>query len=121
MKIITVATHSELYFPIFKESCQRNNLDLVVLGFGKKWEGFSWRFHLISNYIKELPLDEILIISDAFDVIILNTTNILERFQTFNSSVVISVLNMSNPLLDYISNNSFGSYGVNNVFDIFFT
>jgi len=107
MKIITVATHSESYFPLFKESCLKNNLELVVLGFGQKWSGFSWKFHLISEYIEDLPLDEIVIFCDAFDVIVLNTTDILSRFQSFNSDVVISSLNMSNNLLDYISNKSF--------------
>ena len=37
MKIITYATHEERYFSILKESCP----DIVVLGHGKKWNGFK--------------------------------------------------------------------------------
>ena len=32
MKIITVATHADGYFEAYSESCKKNNLELVVLG-----------------------------------------------------------------------------------------
>ena len=109
MKLITVATHSESYFPLLEESCKKNNLELIVLGFGQKWQGFSWKYKLVSEYIKNLPLDEIVIFTDAFDVIVLHNKNncILNRFLEFDSDIVVSVLNMKDPFLQMISDKMF--------------
>ena len=80
IKFITVATHSDFYFPVLKESCLKNNIELIVLGFGEKWKGFTWRFDLLRKYISKLDPDEIIIVGDAFDVIILNTNDIINKF-----------------------------------------
>lgn len=79
MHIITVATHSEGYFPWLKMSCERNNIDLVVLGWGKEWKGYTWRCHLILEYIKNLQDDEIICFIDAYDVIILQSAQEIEN------------------------------------------
>ena len=117
MKLITVATHSESYFPLLEESCLKNNLELTVLGLGQKWQGFSWKYKLISEYIEDLPLDEIVIFTDAFDVIVLNNTNnlIQTRFLEFETDIVVSVSNIKNPILSKISNKMFPKCQNNNI------
>ncbi len=90
MKLITVATHSDFYFPILKESCIKNNLEFIVLGFGKKWQGFTWRVDLLKEYLSTLEPDEVVIISDAFDVIVLNSKNILEKFLKYETDILFS-------------------------------
>ena len=45
VKLVTVATHSESYFPWLKESCVRYNTNLEILGWGEKWQGYhrGWK------------------------------------------------------------------------------
>ena len=128
MKIITVATHSESYFPIFEESCKKNNLELIVLGFGQKWQGFSWRFKLISDYIENLPLNEVIIISDAYDVIVLQNNNncilsqILRLRQVVNHPDIAIPNNIYNNIIDNKPYNKINTI-INNIYkkyNIFF-
>lgn len=37
MRLVTVATHSERYFPYLLESCKRVDAKLDVLGWGQPW------------------------------------------------------------------------------------
>jgi hypothetical protein len=79
MKFVTVATKSDGYFPIYLQSCHRHNIEPVILGWGKKWQGFSWRLELIINYLKTLPADELVVFTDAYDVLILKSPTEIER------------------------------------------
>lgn len=89
MKIITVATHSQAYFPALKESAQRNTIDFVVLGWGEKWAGFGWKLKLIKNYLDGLPADETVLVIDAFDVLISSGSEEMEsKFQRLNQPLV---------------------------------
>ena len=93
MKIISVATHSERMFHIFKESCKRNKCILDLLGWEKDWRGFGWRWDLILDYILDNDIDknEILLVTDAFDsVVVENIKRIEEEFLKFKSPMVFS-------------------------------
>ena len=93
MKIISVATHSERMFHIFQESCKRNKCPLKLLGWGKKWRGFGWRWDLILDYIEDNDIDkhEILLVTDAFDsVVVENIKRIEEEFLKHKSPMVFS-------------------------------
>jgi hypothetical protein len=79
MKLVCVATHSERYYPYLKLSAERNNFDLVTLGWGEKWKGFGWRFELMRKYLKSLKTDEIICFIDGYDVIILEDIKTLEQ------------------------------------------
>jgi len=86
LHIVTVATSSKYYFPYLKESCKNNGKDLEVLGFGEKWQGFSWRFLLMMNYLKSLNPDDIVCFVDGYDVICLrNLNNLKEEFLKIKS------------------------------------
>lgn len=81
MKLVTVATHSDGYFPWLIQSCERHNAELEILGWGQKWEGFSWRLTLMIDYLKSLDKNEIVCFIDAYDVILLKPlSKIEERF-----------------------------------------
>ena len=90
MKNITVATkEGEGYYNILVESCKRNNIELVVLGLGMKWTGFTMRFKLWLDYLKNLDDNEIVMINDAYDVVITEEASVIEhRFKEFNKKVV---------------------------------
>jgi hypothetical protein len=82
MKVVTVATHSERYFPVLQQSCKRHGIDLVVLGWGQKWQGFTWRFKLLSEYLKTCDHNELIVFIDAYDVIALQNHDVIEsRFK----------------------------------------
>jgi hypothetical protein len=78
MKLVTVATHSERYFPYLKLSAEKYGHELVVLGWGEKWKGFVWRFELMREYLKNLDPNEIVCFIDAFDVVILQDPQTIE-------------------------------------------
>jgi len=78
MKLVTVATHSERYYPYLKLSAKRYGHDLVVLGWGEKWQGLTWKFLLIKEYLKTLKPDEIFCFIDAYDVLVLEDPKTIE-------------------------------------------
>jgi hypothetical protein len=85
MKLVTVATHTERYFPYLKASIEKYKYDLIVLGWGEEWRGFVWRFRLLKDYLKTLPEDEIICFIDAYDVLMLKNVDELE--QKFNTII----------------------------------
>ena len=78
MKLVTVATHSERYFPYLKLSAEKYGHELVVLGWGEKWKGFGWKFELMKDYLKGIDADEIVCFVDGYDVIILQDPHTIE-------------------------------------------
>lgn len=78
MKLVTVATHSERYYPYLKLSAEKYGHELITLGWGEKWKGFTWRFELIKNYLKGLN-DELVCFIDGYDVLILKDAATIEN------------------------------------------
>jgi len=103
MKLITVVTHSDFYFPILKESCAKNKLELIVLGFGKKWKGFTWRFGLLKEYLSTLDPDEIVLVTDGFDVIVLHTNELLDKFHSYKTDILFSAEYVNGFLYNWIN------------------
>lgn len=85
MKLVTVATHAERYFPYLKVGAEKHKYNLVVLGWGEKWKGFVWRFQLLKDYLKSLTEDEVICFIDAYDVLLLKSAEKLE--QKFHSMI----------------------------------
>jgi hypothetical protein len=79
MRLVTVATHSERYFPYLKQSAEKHGHDLIVLGWGEKWQGFTWRFSLMREYLKTVPDDEVVCFIDGYDVIVLEGPQEIEQ------------------------------------------
>jgi len=67
--IITVSTDDKFYFPYLKESCSKYGNELVVLGYGEKWQGFNWRYAKTIEYLKTLDPEDIVCFVDGYDVI----------------------------------------------------
>lgn len=94
MKLVTVATHHGGYFSFLKKSCQRYDADLIILGWGQKWTGFSMKFKLMIDFLKNVPPDELVCFIDAYDVILLRPLDELEEFfrmfyKTMGSKIII--------------------------------
>lgn len=78
MKLVTVATHSEGYFPWLLKSCERHGVHLDVLGWGEQWKGFAWRLTLMMKYLQKQNPNEVVCFVDGFDVILLKPLDELE-------------------------------------------
>ncbi len=98
MILLTYATHNTGYFNALKESSERNNYKLVVIGYNEKWEGFTKRLEKILNYLKtNVDKDEIVCFVDAFDTIMLKDSKELEkRFKSMNTDKVVYSATMDN-------------------------
>ena len=61
---------------------------------GEEWNCFTKKFYLWNDYLKDLNDDEIVMINDAYDVIILeNSEKIIKKFKSFNKNIVLSYQN----------------------------
>lgn len=108
---ISVATHNEGYYDAFVESCRRNEIELVILGYGQPWQGFAWRFLLMKNYLERLNNEDIVIFLDAYDMIATQHASIIqERFLQFQTPVLFSTENVLRKdfLTHYIRKGVFG-------------
>jgi len=75
LHIVTVATDPKYYFPYLFESCKKNGKDLEVLGMGEVWQGFNWKYLIMIEYLKTLPMDDIVCFIDGYDVICCRNLN----------------------------------------------
>ena len=91
LHVVTVATRSQGYFEIFKESCKQRRLKLRVVGWGKKWAGWTGRLDWLLEAIDDIPECDVLLIMDAFDTFVLGSeSEMLDKFRSFNSPIVAS-------------------------------
>jgi len=91
MRFVTVATQSAGYYEYLVQSCKRHNVQLDVLGWGMKWGGWVWRMDLIRKYYESLPPDEIVCFIDAYDVLILQDSSVIEkRFLDTGARIVVA-------------------------------
>lgn len=95
MRLVTVATDSQRYFPYLKKSAEKHGYALHVLGLGQKWQGFAWKLSLMIDYLKRVPQDEFVCFVDAYDVIVLQDAHVaLDTFHQLtkgdSSKIVIS-------------------------------
>ena len=62
-KVITYATHSQGMF----DELKKRYPDLVVLGWGEKWTGYTDKSKAVIKYIEKMNDDDIVIVIDGFD------------------------------------------------------
>ena len=113
VRLVTVATHSQFYFPWLLESCKRYNTKIDVLGWGEKWKGFTWRFELMIEYLKSLDPTEIVCFIDAYDVILLRPLDeIVSEFNDIikmtNKKIIMSQEIIDPGYSDYFNQIYFG-------------
>jgi hypothetical protein len=101
MKFITVATDPQHYYYSMIESAKRNNIDLEILGWGKKWGGFIWRLKLLINYLQNLDKNEIVMFVDAYDIIFMKGPQEIENeFLSYDKNIVFGGLCGENSYLE---------------------
>ena len=107
---ITYATHSERLFDTLIESSKRNNIDLNILGYGDKWEGWKKRAEKILLFLNKYNDNQLICHIDGFDSIILGSeAELYKKFNKYykNKKIVFSVDNNSNIIIKYYKNKKF--------------
>ena len=89
MKVVTYATHSEGSFDeIVKNSF---GIEVVVLGWGTKWNGFMDKFNAMLKYLNDLDDNELVVFVDGFDSYIVRSLDGLqETFESLECDMLIS-------------------------------
>ena len=106
MKLITYATHNTGYFNSLKESAERNNYKLIIIGYGNKWEGFTKRIEDITNYLKKLDKTELVCIIDAFDCIVLgDSKEIRNKYMNLKTNKVLFSASRDNIIMEKMFGN----------------
>jgi hypothetical protein len=114
MKVVTVATNADRYFNSLVDSAKKNNIELIVLGFGQKWQGFVWKFILMIDYLKNADPNEIILFIDAYDVIFIQDgKNIENKFLEIKKRADFKILFG----IDQIPSNYIHKYMYNKVFN----
>lgn len=90
--VVTVATQNVGYLNILKESCVRYNFELVILGFGEKWGGFTWKFVKTRQQLDKYNDEDIVIFVDGYDTFILSDKDhIINNFLSLKTNILISI------------------------------
>lgn len=114
MRLVTVATHSDGYFPFLVKSCERNGAKLDVLGWGQKWQGYAWKLVLMKEFLRGLDDDEVVCFIDAYDVLLLRPLEELEAaFRDFaratGCEIVVGCDNVRKMHMKFLSKWVFGT------------
>jgi len=95
LHIACVATKEEGYFNAYLDSLSLygyDSTDVHLLGWQQPWLGFGYKLTLFKEFLESLPCDDIVVLTDAYDVLCTATKEqCLERYRQFNSPVVLSV------------------------------
>jgi hypothetical protein len=103
--IVTYATHEERYLNILKQSCP----DLIVLGFGEKWNGFGQKCKGIIDFCKSKNPDDIICFIDGFDCIFLSSKEeLLKKYENLNKTLIFSKILMPVNIFQKYTNDKFG-------------
>ena len=99
--IVTVATHDEGTYNTLIQNPYYS--DIVVLGFGKQWEGFMMKYRLVYEYIQDKSDDSIIIFLDGFDSLIHgNPQEAVDYFKEQDKKILYSVDKVDHPLQSFI-------------------
>ena len=91
MKFVTVATHSENYFPTLINSLKYAAVSYQVLGFGQKWAGLTMKFDLMLFWLSKQSPNEVVMFLDGFDSFFYGNGDELEaKFRRTKKGIIFS-------------------------------
>jgi len=116
LKVFTVATHSERYFPILIHSAKKYNYDIHVLGWQEEWKGLNMKFKLMRNALQSLKNNDIVMFVDGFDTFFIrDSKHIIKTFLELETPILMSGEKMpSSFLLKYAYNKLFSKNKIKN-------
>ena len=113
VKIVTVATDTKYYLPYLQETIYKKNNELVILGYGEKWQGFSWKYKLMIDYLKTLNEEDIVCFVDGYDVICTRdlrqfSSVFLKMCQEHKCKIIVGYERHINDIFKYVASLYFG-------------
>lgn len=73
------------------ESALRHDISLIILGWGVAWKGLSQKLDASYAYAASLPADDVMLFTDAFDVMFTNSSQIiLNIFDGINADILFA-------------------------------
>jgi len=92
LHLCTVADHVDHpTFFLLEQSCAQANINLKILGLGKPYFGNGTKFIRMRSYLDTLPDDDIVLFTDAFDTMVIQSKEeLLKTFLSFESPLVLS-------------------------------
>jgi len=93
--MVTVATHSERYLPILEQQAKDKGINLIKLGYGKKYEGHYMKDKEMIGFLKTIDDDDLVIFVDGFDTLFLaDLQEAKEKFDSYGGDLLLSVENI---------------------------
>lgn len=71
MNVIGVATEFNACVANWTTSIVKNHGKPILLGLGNTWEGWPWRTSLYLSALRELPQNDVVLVTDVYDVLVL--------------------------------------------------
>ena len=83
MHVFSVATHNEGYLDALRESCDRYNFKLNLIGWGEQWQGWMWRLKetiaALQTHADTMGDDDLVCVVDGYDVLMMEDADELQR------------------------------------------
>lgn len=108
MKFATVATHNSGYMDQMLESSKKYNIDVDLIAYGKKWEGYHMKIKELQKYLENIDDDEIVCFFDAYDVLFCGSQEKLKTsFLTMekDNNIIIGCHERPGVIIDYYMKN----------------
>jgi hypothetical protein len=92
--LITVATEETGYYEVLKETAKTHDYELITLGLGEPWTGYTMKYQLMKDYLDRRTIDptseeEIIVFLDGYDTFVLNDVKLLQsRYESFEKPLV---------------------------------
>lgn len=90
----TVATKDGGYLPVLKQGFVQHGLNLNILAWGEQWKGWVHKIEALSRFMQsECKEDELIVYIDGYDVLLLRSDCIVEKFLSYRTDILISYTN----------------------------
>ena len=109
VKFVTVANKTQGYLNVLEKQIKNSGNNLTLLGKDEKWGGFMWRYIKILKYLEDLPLGEIVVIMDGYDVLFINDIELEDKFKSYNTNILFGVDNIKSKFHKFLYEKTFYS------------
>ena len=95
MLVLSFANQESIYLDNLIQSFKKYNYKYQIIGKGTEWKNFITKIKHCQAYLEKMEYNDIVVVTDAFDVIACNSSDRLERkFRRFNKGLVFGCENI---------------------------
>lgn len=89
LHVITVATSERKELDDLRQSAKRSDVELKVLGMGRKWEGMQMKVQLWREYLETVPDNDLVVAIDGYDTLMFSSmSSITTTFMKFKRDII---------------------------------